>query len=425
MKEIIAGVAFATVFGIGNLGFAAGHNAYEDIPSDSWVYPSLMQLIKNDVIQGNMDGTLNGHKVITRQEAAIAVANAGTKAAKGNEQMRQEILRLQEEFKDELTSMKQRDRIEKIANSSQNEKINIWGFVRADYSHQNIKGNYVSNSNSSIHPFIFLDYQLAEGWKAHMVHETMKPYRQDDINGSSDGDWNNEYVWLDGRLGNIAVNFGRKWINSPYAKTIGASENGLWMDYAIPNKTNISLFLLKPTDNSLKTTTLYGMALKYTPYAGTNINLLLGANTNAEAVQQSLGEKISRWGELGFDTQLGSDWRFTAAYDRSNAAKDNVNAVVKLEYKGTDLKVKGSYGLFARFDRIAPFGALSADDEWGSLPKNSQGYGIGVDYMLAKDIRWHTAYYWHNAVADGTIKGITVKAGDSRRLFTSRVDFYF
>ena len=45
--------------------------------------------------------------------------------------------------------------------------------------------------------------------------------------------------------------------------------------------------------------------------------------------------------------------------------------------------------------------------------------------MLAKDIRWHTAYYWHNAVADGTINGITVKAGDSRRLFTSRVDFYF
>src|SRR5580693_2003465 len=51
-------------------------DALKDIPSNSWAYQSIVQLVNDGIIVGYPDGTFKGNRPMTRYEAVVMVERA-------------------------------------------------------------------------------------------------------------------------------------------------------------------------------------------------------------------------------------------------------------------------------------------------------------------------------------------------------------
>lgn len=110
--------------------FAA--NPFEDVPSDSWAYKSVVELADAGVIQGVDGQYFQGNRVITRYEMAEMIAKAMAHMDKASVEQRALIVKLADEYADELKNLGVR--VDALENRVGN--VRLYGDARLRYRRQ-------------------------------------------------------------------------------------------------------------------------------------------------------------------------------------------------------------------------------------------------------------------------------------------------
>lgn len=128
--------SLAAVLAAGSLSaFAA--NPFVDVPSDSWAYQSVVELADAGIIQGVDGQYFQGHRNITRYEAAEMVAKAMAHMDKASVEQRALINKLADEYADELNNLGVR--VTNLENRVGNTRVFGDAFVRYRYQKDNKK----------------------------------------------------------------------------------------------------------------------------------------------------------------------------------------------------------------------------------------------------------------------------------------------
>jgi len=233
---------------------------------------------------------------------------------------------------------------------------------------------------------------------------------------------------------------GKKWWGYGYQNVaFGHAAAGVQLDYAVNPKFSASVFNLKPSQGSLMNMGLQADAsTSYSSSAniyGINLVSEIAPNLNANLVVAGNKDKaeqmMSSWGSLDLSTKLGSDWKVTATYAKTNADDFNHSTEFRLDYKGVDLSKPGSYGAYVRVVNFEKYGDASHDDEWGSLPSDMKGILLGFVYAPFKNIQWETIYSDQKLNISGTNQSgynygdEPVKQDAKRKLIRTQLDLHF
>lgn len=118
---------------------ALAANPFVDVPSDSWAYKSVVELADAGIIQGVDGQYFQGHRNITRYEAAEMVAKAMAHMDKASVEQRALINKLADEYADELNSLGVR--VTNLENRVGNTRVFGDAFVRYRYQNGNKKND--------------------------------------------------------------------------------------------------------------------------------------------------------------------------------------------------------------------------------------------------------------------------------------------
>ena len=176
--------------------FAA--NPFVDVPTDSWAYQSVVELADAGIIQGVDGQYFQGHRNITRYEAAEMVAKAMAHMDKASVEQRALINKLADEYADELNSLGVR--VTNLENRVGNTRV--FGDVFVRYRYQN--GNKKDDSSWDTRFRIRAQGQVNDRTKVTAgVSTGFRPFAS---NGAASDESNNPYV----DLAKVDYNFGGK-----------------------------------------------------------------------------------------------------------------------------------------------------------------------------------------------------------------------
>lgn len=177
---------------------ALAANPFVDVPSDSWAYKSVVELADAGIIQGVDGQYFQGHRNITRYEAAEMVAKAMAHMDKASVEQRALINKLADEYADELNNLGVR--VTNLENRVGNTRVFGDAFVR--YRYQN--GNKKNDSSWDTRFRIRAQGQVNDRTKVTAgVSTGFRPFAS---NGAASDEGNNPYV----DLAKVDYNFGSK-----------------------------------------------------------------------------------------------------------------------------------------------------------------------------------------------------------------------
>lgn len=134
-KKVFAAAVLAAVCSLP----ALAANPFVDVPSDSWAYKSVVELADAGIIQGVDGQYFQGHRNITRYEAAEMVAKAMAHMDKASIEQRALINKLADEYADELNNLGVR--VTNLENRVGNTRVFGDAFVRYRYQNGNKKND--------------------------------------------------------------------------------------------------------------------------------------------------------------------------------------------------------------------------------------------------------------------------------------------
>lgn len=177
---------------------ALAANPFVDVPSDSWAYKSVVELADAGIIQGVDGQYFQGHRNITRYEAAEMVAKAMAHMDKASVEQRALINKLADEYADELNSLGVR--VTNLENRVGHTRV--FGDVFVRYRYQN--GNKKNDSSWDTRFRIRAQGQVNDRTKVTAgVSTGFRPFAS---NGAASDEGNNPYV----DLAKVDYNFGSK-----------------------------------------------------------------------------------------------------------------------------------------------------------------------------------------------------------------------
>lgn len=430
-KILSAAVAMALAAGISGTAMAA-EGSLADVPKDHWSYQAVDQLVKDGIIEGMPDGTYAGDRAISRYEMAVIVARATDKMEAANIADRALIEKMQAEYGSELKTLAGdvKDLKEQVG------KVKFSGMFRATYDNDN--GNVVSRDNDRFYLDLHGDYKVNDNWTVRFQSETN--HRYSDKHTTSNGTL--QRIWVDGYFPESGAwaSIGRSWRGLGFTNILQGGETD-GVQAGIPIKgtgLTASAFYMTPSWVGNEQS-YYGVATWGSIGHAVDINLAYekaklnkGDKYNHKAnelVYENTGN-VS-WKDGGEDTvnydsafAVGAKWKvvknlsLTGDYIQSNADENNKAQEALLEYKGTDLNDKGSFGMYARYFKIGS-NAGNPDDLWGSRKGGSKGWMVGFKYVPVKNVEWHTMY------SQQKMKYAEGANAFDRKLFRTEVDFHF
>ena len=411
--------------------FAAGADSFSDVPKDHWAYEALDYLAKEGVVDGYTDGTFEGNRTMSRYEMAAIVYKACQ-----NENIsiggRAVLDKLRAEYDAEIKQLNTRvDKVEKDVEEMQ--KFGVHGFFRAQYD---VDANMPwgdANANKRFLMELQGFYKVNDNWtaryqqeyNAHYTDDSRSAYVDDkgevvadpaaDAIGSSNGV---QRLWVEGTADNGNwVNIGRAWRGLGFQNQfIGVQTDGVQAGINLGGL-QASPFILKNTNTT---------AAASATAAGLQIQGPIGHNFDITAayarVTSDDAEKDGNGYNVGFATNVAKNLRLIAEYQRigNDSNKNGASWEARVNYKGTDLQDKGSFGMFARYLKTGEVRGLmnSGDDEWGSLDRNSRMWILGASYVPANNIEWTTLVEFGK-------RGIHSADTTTRNMFRTQVDFHF
>ena len=384
MKKSLV-LAMAMALGVTASAYAA--NPFSDVPAGHWAYDSVAKLAAAGVVDGYADGAFAGDKLITRYEMAQIVAKAMAKGA--------DCDKLAAEFADELDTLGVRvAKLEKAADA-----VTIAGQVRADYKTHNDG----TKDSSVLRTRLWVTGQINDDWS----YTGMLQSEQDFMNNSGDDSIALKRAYLEGKVGGVQVLAG-KWNEFFYnANILDAWTEGVKMTYG--DKVKVSAIVADNINGASKNAD--GVEYLNSPagdlYA-VNVATKVGAVDvsanyfyvdDAASVKNGLTldveEKEIYNVNVAFD--VAKDVRFSYEYmwgDKDyneTVSKDGYWA--RVDYKGADASVPGSYGVHAQVFEQPINCYLSPTTDASTFTDGYEGWGVGVDYTLAKNIQLCVNYY--------------------------------
>lgn len=435
-KILSAAVAMALAAGISGTAMAA-EGSLADVPKDHWSYQAVDQLVKDGIIEGMPDGTYAGDRAISRYEMAVIVARATDKMEAANIADRALIEKMQAEYGSELKTLQAdvNDLKEQVG------KVKFSGMFRATYDNDNGRDSddIVSRENDRFYLDLHGDYKVNDNWTVRFQSETN--HRYSDKHVTSNGTL--QRIWVDGYFPESGAwaSIGRSWRGLGFSNILqGGATDGVQAGIPIKGTgLTASAFYMTPSWEGNEQS-YYGVA------TWGSIGHAVDVNLAYEKAKLGKGETYnykdrewvydatsgnSKWTDIKCDEvqydsafAVGAKWKIvknlslTGDYIQSNAENNNKAAEGLLEYKGTDLNDKGSFGMYARYFKIGS-NAGNPDDLWGSRKSGSKGWMVGFKYVPVKNVEWHTMYSQQKM---DYAKG---DAAFDRKLFRTEVDFHF
>ena len=433
MKKSLV-LAMAMALGVTASAYAA--NPFSDVPAGHWAYDSINKLAAAGVIDGYGDGTFGGDKLMTRYEMAQIVAKAMAKGAN--------VEKLAAEFADELENLGVR-----VANLEKKaDNVKVTGEVRFRYVDQDgamskseredgdanrysaVWGNK-SNHVADIRSRIWINGMINDDW----TYTGMLQNVQNLNNNTGDENTSFQRAYVDGKLGGMAVRAGRYNLVIADGNIYDTRADGLELSYG--NKLKLKGFAGKATDDITvvpymeirENETLTGDITNGGKYWGVAVEgeLAKGLKATAGYTQfkdmgtgfaESYGEAFGKtdidngiW-HAGLSYDMGH-FNLSAMYLKGDLSADKLNGmadgkinkaidqyldddgfVIGLSYKGAKAEDAGSWGAWAKYyDQGAQTYVAHTTDANTFGMTGFQGFGVGANYTLAKNIVANVAYY--------------------------------
>ena len=328
------------------------------------------------VVDGYADGAFAGDKLITRYEMAQIVAKAMAKGA--------DCDKLAAEFADELDTLGVR--VAKLEKGADN--VSIAGQVRADYRKQD--GEDTSNFRTRL----WVTGKVNEDWSITGMFQNVQTLNGHDSKGneldaSGEESTSLKRIYAEGKIGGVEVLAGR-WNEFFWnANVLDQFVEGARFTYG--DKVKVGFMAGKMTEDGAwagVTGDLYAanVATKV-GVVDASFNYFNADELNKEIYNVNLGFDVAKDLRLGYEYMWGEK-----QYEKS-VSKDGF--VARLDYKGADAAAPGSYGVHAQwFDQ--PVNAVltpTTDANTFDGHKGYEGWNVGVDYTLAKNIQLCVNYY--------------------------------
>lgn len=381
MKKTLV-FAMAMALGVSATAFAA--NPFSDVPAGHWAYASVAKLAAEGVVDGYPDGTFKGNNLMTRYEMAQIVAKALAKGAIKPDD------RLVGEFADELDTLGVR--VAKLEKKSDNVKIT--GNIRATYV------NYSGDDNGNytkLRSRLFFTGAVNDNW--NFVSMIQNDQNLNSNGDNSGGDENNTFqrAYLQGKIGTVGVTAGRYEGFMAEGNIYDTRINGLKLDFGKAVKFTAEAGKMSNasgTDNE-------SVAGKY--YRGTvagNVGALaLEANYVKAKDVKALAYTDDQIYTLGANYKAG-DLKVGAMYLRGDSDYTDLHDmsddgyVISLGYGAAKASKVGSLGVWAKYyDQGASTVLAHTMNGTYSKTYGFKGYGVGVDYTVAKNMVAGVQYF--------------------------------
>ena len=373
----------AMALGVTASAYAA--NPFSDVPAGHWAYDSVAKLAAAGVVDGYADGAFDGDKLMTRYEMAQIVAKAMAKGA--------DCDKLAAEFADELDTLGVRvAKLEKGADA-----VKITGELR--YRMYNYDENGKDSEDHKLRTRIWLKGQVNEDWAFTGMFENIQELKDD--NGE-DGALDLQRAYLNGKVGGLAVQAGRysfcdfaggliydhrmDGVQVAYGKdvklTAGAGKASGGNGTAAADKAQYEAGDVAYAQLATKLGVV-DAAVAYYKFDDVQKGITkYGAATDVEIIT------------LGAAMPIAKDVKLSGYYLFNESDIDNADDgfVVGLNWKKADAKKVGTWGAWAKwYDQ--PEGTY-VDPTWEAKEVAGwEGYGIGVDYTVAKNMVASVKYY--------------------------------
>ena len=372
MKKSLV-LAMAMALGVTASAYAA--NPFADVPAGHWAYDSVAKLAAAGVVDGYADGAFAGDKLITRYEMAQIVAKAMAKGA--------DCDKLAAEFADELDTLGVRvAKLEKAADA-----VTIAGQVRYHYKSSDF------GEENELRTRLWVNGQINDDWSYTGMLQSTQNFRND----KADDTIELKRAYVEGKVGGVKVLAGH-WNEFFYnANVLDAWVDGVRFTYGDDVKVSA---IVGQSDNG-------GEYLDGDFYA-VNVAAKVGAVDVAanyfkaeEAGYKSYkkmdgGKEVYNVNvafDVAKDTRLAYEYMWGDKKYNETVSKDGF--VARLDYKGADASVAGTYGVHAQwFDQpINCFFSPTTDATKFINEGGYEGWNVGVDYTLAKNIQLCVNYY--------------------------------
>lgn len=397
--------------------FAA--NPFVDVPTDSWAYQSVVELADAGIIQGVDGQYFQGHRSITRYEAAEMVAKAMAHMDKASVEQRALINKLADEYADELNSLGVR--VTNLENRVGNTRVFGDAFVR--YRYQN--GNKKDDSSWDTRFRIRAQGQVNDRTKVTAgVSTGFRPFAS---NKAASDEGNNPYV----DLAKVDYNFGSKnWelsVGRNDVYRIGRDAYGLQYFDALDGAE------LRYHNDKLAITTGYGkfkdgkkpgVDTIHASQAYSNAFSTSGLETGYGEIDTFFGGGKAARSEAGFyynhlhkTNDLAPEffakyvagyfvrgnygkWSALANYEHIgfNSGVKNVDGqdygdawMGTLQYGKADFRTPGSWDTWLEYldlDDGSFMGGNPFTWRFSSDMDNQRSWGIGADYIVAKNLKF-------------------------------------
>ena len=360
-------------------------NPFTDVPQDSWAYQSVTELANSGIVEG-MDGkNFQGNRNITRYEAAQMVARALAREDGVRGEEREKIQKLAEEFSEELNGLGVR--VDDLENRVGNIKLS--GDIRVRYLHEKDAGKYGDRS------WQFRGRLRAEGKINEKISAILGVNFWDNFNTTQSASSGSDTFYVD-----------RAYITyRPDAKKRSLFTVGRF-DYAFGNNRALQYY-----------ETFDGLKYRYQTDKGAFTagygkfkegRRLLDSKAAFAEVEKFfkngsvLGLYYTRvngltdersghvWGGYT-NIVLGKKWQANYELYRvdrkdESTLKDGTTYIATVKYGKADFTKPGSWDLWGEYLHAA---AGTANDDccgtWRMHADDTKGWGIGLDYTLAKN----------------------------------------
>ena len=385
MKKSLV-LAMAMALGVTASAYAA--NPFSDVPAGHWAYDSVAKLAAAGVVDGYADGAFDGDKLMTRYEMAQIVAKAMAKGA--------DCDKLAAEFADELDNLGVRvAKLEKGADA-----VKITGQARYSYR----SSDFANGEENGLRTRLWVNGQINDDWSYTAMLQNTQDFNDEKENNET----KLKRAYLEGKLGGFDVVAGR-WNEFFYnANILDEFVEGVKLTYGEDVK--VSVMAGKATNDGYvaMNDTRDGGAYIYAANLSTKVGVVDAAFNYFQADEacvdnENYEEKkvynVNLAMNVAKDVRLAYEYMWGDHKYEEAVSKDGW--IARVDYKGAGEEA-GTWGVHAQwFDQ--PINAFLAPTTDATQFSNNvingvygggyEGYNVGVDYTLAKNIMLCVNYY--------------------------------
>lgn len=431
-RKLAMSLAFMVALGMESAAFAATDNPFASIPLDNWSYSTVDTLVQDGLIDGYTAGDFRKDRPLTRYEMAVFAAKAMSNISKANDADKEQILSLENEFKDELGDMHVRvgttpvihsSDIAKAAEPKKPDAVTWSGEARLRYDHKtdsnNKKGDCTGTGVKDTSYYYELTGQthLGSGWNALVRFLGARDGDGQDRGGqeNTNGQFDMSRLYVKGPLGSGTLQVGRDKAGEINSMVMNEYYTGL--SYSFGNKAKVNVTYGKPDYNSSTrdtTNTTWtddrginksdlnpgNFGINYfqidAAYPLTDKTTLYGAFYHTMGNDRHLSNnkeyEDTNIGEIAFDQKLTKDLTFGADYAKSSRSTENTGYNFGFDYHIADKNIPHSWAVSLDYIHLEKASYIKSSFDIKDNNYGRKGWQLIYKYVPTKNVLWTTRW---------------------------------